>query len=158
MIEPLTALNKDTLLQLMREFYQTPAVLSPIPESHFENTCDQILGGSPYAAAHLITAQGQTAGYGLLAFTYTNEAGGLVLWLEELYIRPAFRGMGLGEAYLAFLEKTYGQQVARMRLEVEPENSGARRLYARRGFRELPYMQMYKEMRICEEVTDQWRP
>lgn len=158
MIEPLTASTKETLLQLMQEFYQTPAVLSPVSKSHFENTCAQILGGSPYAAAHLITAQGRTAGYGLLAFTFTNEAGGLVLWVEELYIRPAFRGMGLGGEYLAFLEKTYGRRVARMRLEVEPENEGARRLYARHGFEELPYMQMYKEMLLGEGESDRWKP
>ena len=145
MITSLTVENQETLLELMREFYHTPAVLSPVPESHFAATCDQLLRGSPYVAAHLIFAEGHAAGYGLLAFTFSNEAGGKVLWLEELYIRPAYRGKGLGKEYLEFLEKSYGHQVARMRLEVEPENEGACRLYARQGFRALPYSQMYKE-------------
>jgi len=34
---------------------------------------------------------------------------------------------------------------ARYRLETEPENEGARRLYARHGYEEFPYLQMVKE-------------
>ena len=34
---------------------------------------------------------------------------------------------------------------ARYRLEAEPENEGAVRLYHRMGYKELPYMQLVKE-------------
>lgn len=42
---------------------------------------------SPYVAAYIAEHQGAPAGYGLVSLTYSNEAGGLVVWLEELYIR-----------------------------------------------------------------------
>lgn len=145
MIHPLTAETRACMIQMMREFYHSPAVLHPVPEWHFERTCDQVLSGSPFVAAQLIQWEEKPAGYGLLAFTYSNEAGGLVLWLEELYIRPAFRGKGLGARYFSYLHQMYDGQVARMRLEVEPENEGARRLYRRMGLQELPYLQMYQE-------------
>ena len=36
------------------------------------------------------------AGYALLAKTFSQEAGGLVVWLDEMYVRPAYRSKGLG--------------------------------------------------------------
>ena len=35
--------------------------------------------------------EGEIVGYLLTAKTYSREAGGLVLWLEEMYMRPAYR-------------------------------------------------------------------
>lgn len=48
--------------------------------------------GQPYAEAYLFEQDGQIAGYGTLAKTFSTEAGGLVIWLEEVYIRQEFRG------------------------------------------------------------------
>ena len=68
-----------------------------------------------------------------------------MIWVEELYVRPQYQGRGLGGAFFRFLEETYAGQAARIRLEVEPDNDGARRLYGRVGFEELPYMQMCRD-------------
>lgn len=146
MIEQLKPETREELVSLMHEFYHSPAVLAPVPDAYFERTCDEILAGSPFAAAHLIRKNGKLAGYALLAFTYSNEAGGLVVWIEELYVRPEFQGQGLGSRYFAWLQEAYGDRVARMRLEVEPENERARALYSRMGYEDLPYMQMRKEL------------
>ena len=143
MIEQLRPENRDELVTLMHEFYHSPAVLSPVPDAHFERTCDEILSGSPFAAAHLIRKNGKLAGYALLAFTYTNEAGGLVLWLEELYIRPEFQSRGLGSEFFSYVFENY--PAARYRLEIEPDNDRARALYERLGFEALPYCQMVRE-------------
>lgn len=146
MIEQLKPETREELVSLMHEFYHSPAVLAPVPDAYFERTCDEILAGSPFAAAHLIRKNGKLAGYALLAFTYSNEAGGLVVWIEELYVRPEFQGQGLGSRYFAWLQEAYGDRAARMRLEVEPENERARALYSRMGYEDLPYMQMRKEL------------
>ena len=86
-----------------------------------------------------------TAGYAQIARTYSQEAGGPVVWIEELYVKPGYRGRGIGNAFFDLLEKTY-PDAARFRLEVEEENEGAVRLYERRGYRFIPYRQMIKGM------------
>ena len=68
----------------------------------------------------------------------------MVVWIEELYIRPAFQNRGLGRACLEQIRARY-PRAARFRLEVEPENEAARRLYARLGYVSLPYAQMIRE-------------
>ena len=85
------------------------------------------------------------ARYSQLSFTYSTEGGGRVFWVDVLYVRPDYQGRGLGGAFFRFLEETYAGQTARIRLEVEPDNDGARRLYGRVGFEELPYMQMCRD-------------
>ena len=99
-LEKLTQENQGALIALMREFYHSPAVLAPVPDAHFEATCAEILSGSPFAAAFLVREADENAGYAQLSFTYSNEAGGMVVWIEELYIRPAFQNRGLGRACL----------------------------------------------------------
>ena len=56
------------------------------------------------------------------------------------------RNQGLGSEFFDFLRR-YGASLGarRLRLEVEEENTGAMRLYARMGFKALDYRQMIRE-------------
>ena len=145
MIRPLTAADRICYLTLCREFYHSAGVLHPVPETYFERTFAQLMAETPCAKGFLLEQDGQAAGYGLLAVTFSQEAGGEVWWLEELYVRPAFQGQGLGAAFLRYLEEIRPASVTRFRLELEPENHGARRLYERMGFETLGYDQMVRE-------------
>lgn len=148
MIRQVTPADREIFLQLLDEFYHSPAVQHPVSKAHFERTFQEVTSDSPYAAAYLLECDGAPVGYAQLSFTYSTEAGGRVIWVEELYVRPQFQGRGLGGAFFRYLEETYAGQVARIRLEVEPDNDGARRLYSRIGFEELPYMQMCRDFPI----------
>jgi ribosomal protein S18 acetylase RimI-like enzyme len=95
----------------------------------------------------MLECDGEPAGYGLTAKTFSQEAGGYVIWLEELYIREQFRSRGLGSEFFAYVEKKYAGQAARFRLEVEEDNVRAISLYKRLGYEALDYTQMIKEIR-----------
>ena len=90
--------------------------------------------------------EGQPAGFGVTAKTYSPEAGGIVIWVEDLYIRPQFRSKGLGRLLFEELERNGDPRLKRIRLEVEEGNIKAISLYKRLGFRHLPYGQMVKEL------------
>ena len=146
MIRAMVPQDREQFLELAEEFYHSPGVLHPVPHHYLENTFAQIAAGSPFVKGWmLLSEEGQTAGYGLASFTWSNESGGMIAWLEELYIRPQFQGRGLGAAYFLFFEEQYGKDLTRIRLEIEPNNDGARRLYTRLGYQRLGYEQMYKE-------------
>lgn len=145
MIRPITPRDREIYLTLCREFYQSPAVLHPVPEEHFERTFQRLTAASPFAKGFLLEADGKPAGYALLAVTFSQEAGGEVWWIEELYLRPEFQGQGFGSALFRYLEEIRPETVTRFRLELEPENQDARRLYERLGFSQLGYDQMVRD-------------
>lgn len=141
-------INKDDcadLLRMMEEFYHTPGVLHEIPADYFKRTFEEISNGNPYVNAYIIQFERKTAGYCLLSHTYSNEAGGLTVWIEEVYVSPDFRGHKLADKALRELFKLYGDTAARFRLEVTEDNKTAKKIYYRLGFKNLDYQQMIKE-------------
>ena len=130
---------KDTAAytEMATDFYNSPAVLHSIPQSYIKNTVKAVLDGTPFADIYIFEENGVAAGYGLLAFTHSQEAGGLVCWLEEFYVKPAFRARGVGGAFLDFIKRQV--PAARYRLEVEPDNARVKALYAKNGFSPLGY-------------------
>lgn len=63
------------------------------------------------AVAHAVvarTAQGEPAGFALYFFNFSTFVGKPGLYLEDLFVRPAFRRRGLGRALLAHLAQIAG--------------------------------------------------
>ena len=137
--------DRATYLTLAHDFYHSPAVLHPVPYSYMERTFDEMMSASPYVLGFMIEDGGACVGYTLLAKTYSQEAGGMVLWIEEIYLVPEARGRGIGKRVFAELEDiAHTIDAARIRLEVEPDNTRAKALYTALGYEELPYRQMKK--------------
>ena len=110
-----------------------------------EKTFEECLKSDTYAELFILEWEGKIAGYGLIAKTFSQEAGGMVYWLEELYILEEYRSKGLGSEYFRYMEEHKEEGVTRFRLEVEKENERAWKLYKRQGYDWLEYDQMIKE-------------
>lgn len=147
MIRPITKEDKNIFLILAKAFYASPAVAHTIPTGHHTAAFEQLMKNDTYAQCYMIEHNGKVVGYALLAKTFSQEAGGMVVWIEELFILPEYRNKGLGKEFFVFMKETYEPHVARIRLEVEPDNTDAIRLYEQMGFEVLPYMQMIKEFK-----------
>ena len=145
MIRPITSNDYQEYLSMATEFYNSDAVLHPIPESYIEKTFYEFTTSNTYAQGYLFEYEGEPAGYALLAKTYSQEAGGIVIWIEELYVRPRYQNKGIGREFFDYLDKITYDSVARLRLEVEDDNKKAIALYERLGFNPLNYSQMVKE-------------
>ena len=141
-VRPIKKEDKAVYLKMAAEFYKTDAVLLHVGEEHLTSTFDELMRSDDYALCYIFELDGEAVGYALLAKTYSQEAGGKVLWIEEIYVSPDFRGRGIGKAFFEFLLKNRPSDVKRLRLEVERENNGAVKLYKSFGFDFLEYDQM----------------
>ena len=63
---------------------------------------------------------------------------GAYFYVEHFCVEPSLRGHGLGTKFFSSVRKEFPS--ARLRLEVEPENTGAVALYKRLGFTPLEYV------------------
>lgn len=128
--------------RLVQEFYALPAVAHPIDPANAERTFDLLMGDTPYARCFVAADERDVPrAYCLCAITWSNEAGGLCVWLEELMVEPSLRGQGVGQQLIAAVRAAY-PDAARFRLEVTDENPRAAALYRALGFEDLPYRQM----------------
>ncbi len=147
MIRKIEEKDRKEFLRLSKIFYASAAVLHDIPERFHEKAFEEMMRSDIYAEGYLFEEEGKAAGYALNAKTYSREAGGMVLWLEELFILPEYRSRGLGRTYFALMEeRAVKEGFARIRLEVEEDNVRARALYERLGYIPLAYGQMVKEL------------
>jgi GNAT superfamily N-acetyltransferase len=64
-----------------------------------------LFGPHPAAEASLAEVEGQPVGYALWFFTFSTFRGQAGLYLEDLFVRPEFRGRGIGKALLATLAR-----------------------------------------------------
>lgn len=145
MLRNFTDKDKPEVLAMVSDFYSGPGVIHKIPVENFEKAYSGMVSSTPYLRGLCIIHDGQIAGYIHLSFSYSCEAGGLVVWVEELYIKPEYRGLGLGGEALEFVKNEYRGKAARIRLEISPENTGAARLYKKHGFSPLDYRQMIND-------------
>ena len=137
-IRKITKNDKQIYTEMAKDFYSSPAVLENIPEENITSSFDLFLAGTPYGDAFIFESEGQTVGYGVLAYTHSQEAGGKVVWLEEIYIKEEFRGCGYGSEFINFVLTEIPAK--RYRLETEPENEKAAALYRRHGFEHFEYI------------------
>ena len=136
--------DREVFIEMSEEFYHSPAVLHPINPEYHTNTFNELMRSREYLECYIMDEDSRIAGYCLLNKSYQHECGGKILWVEELYVRPDFQGMGLGSKMPDFVEED-NPGVSRIRLETEPDNYGAKRLYERKGYKFLAYQQYIKE-------------
>ena len=141
-IRAMKAEDKECVLSMMRVFYASPAVLSNGSEEIFAADIDTCVSDSPYLEGYILEADGEIQGYTMVAKSFSTEFGKPCIWIEDIYLKEAFRGQGIGKEFFEFITKKYVGCI--FRLEVEKENSAAVALYEKCGFAELPYMEMKK--------------
>lgn len=93
------------ILQLIRELAEYEKLLSDVQatEEALERTLFPVAGGTP--AAHVVIGEldGEPAGFAVYFLNYSTFLAKPGLYLEDLFVRPASRGKGLGKALLLHL-------------------------------------------------------
>ncbi len=63
----------------------------------------------------------------MIAKSFSTEFGKPCIWIEDLYIKDEYRGLGIGKKFMEFITNKHADCI--FRLEVEEENEGAMKLY-----------------------------
>lgn len=134
--------DKNEIIEMMRVFYASPAVLSNGSQEIFEADFDACVSDSPYLEGYVFENGGEIVGYAMIAKSFSTEFGKRCIWIEDIYLKEGSRGLGIGSLFLDLIEKKYPDAI--LRLEAEEENERALHVYKKCGFEILPYLELKK--------------
>ncbi len=134
--------DKQAYFEMSREFYAAGVTNSIITDDGREKFFKEILLGE-IVKGYFLTYNGEVAGYAICALSASQEACGRILWLDELFIKPQYRGLGIGTEFFRFLEDS--DEYSFIRLEVEKDNCRAQKLYKSLGYKDAQYLSLYKQ-------------
>lgn len=134
--------DRQAVVEMMRTFYSSDAVFTNGSEDIFNADVTNCVDENPYLEGYVFENDDRILGYAMLAKSFSTEFGKPCFWIEDVYIKEEYRGIGLGTLFFRFIEDKYPN--ALFRLEVEPENERAVHVYKKCGYDVLPYMEMKK--------------
>lgn len=144
MIRKFVPEDREDYIRFSTEFYNSSAVDKPVPKEHFEQGFDEMMRSDVYVQGYMLVCDGNNVGYCVTMKTYSVEAGGITIWIDELFVQEEYRSKGLGRELFKYIEENGDKKLRRIRLEVELENGRAISLYKKMGFEPAPYDGMWK--------------
>jgi GNAT superfamily N-acetyltransferase len=101
-IRPAVTSDVPTILELIHELAAYEREPDAV-EATEEMIREALFGAAPVASCHVAELDGEVVGFALWYVTFSTWKGLAGLWLEDLFVRPAARGHGLGKALLQTL-------------------------------------------------------
>jgi GNAT superfamily N-acetyltransferase len=132
-IDPATPEDTPIILALIRELAEFERLLDQVKatEAQLRTT---LFGARPYAEAIMARVGQEVAGFALFFHTFSTFLAQPGLYLEDLYVRPQFRGNGCGSALLRHLARiAVERNCGRVEWAVLDWNERAIDFYERQG-------------------------
>ncbi|MDF5722539.1 MAG: GNAT family N-acetyltransferase [Rhizonema sp. PD37] len=122
------------LIELVKEFHENEHL--PFDKQADSIVLEEILTNNSLGQVCLIQQFNEVIGYIIITLGYSLEYGGRDAFIDEFYLRPNYRGQGIGTKTLEFIEGAcLALGVKALHLEVDFDNANAQRLYHRVGYK-----------------------
>ncbi len=123
----------SVLLPLTKEFYiEHPLEFN---QERMQSGLSQLLENPDLGLAWIIKFESSTVGYLILTFGFSLEFAGRDAFIDEIYLRPEYRGRGLGEAAVAYAQEyAKASGITAIHLEVAKGKEQAIGLNEKMGF------------------------
>ena len=132
-IRSATAADVPLVLAFIRDLAAYEKLLSDVVATE-ESLRRTLFGGQPAAQVVIAEVAGQPAGFALYFFNYSTFLAQPGLYLEDLFVKPEFRGHGVGKALLLRLARIANARgCGRMEWAVLDWNEPAKGFYRRLG-------------------------
>lgn len=88
----------------------------------------------------------QTIGYSIVNRFWSNEFSGEISYIDELFVKPNFRNLGISTQFFEFLENEHGNNAVAFMLETVHTNEKAIKFYQKIGFKTHHNHMMFKRL------------
>jgi ribosomal protein S18 acetylase RimI-like enzyme len=133
-VSPATSDDVGELVELMREFYAESN--HQLDAAWAKKSFLQLLSEPGLGGVWIVRRDGAIAGYVVLTLGYSMEHGALRGYIDDLFVKPAFRRQGIAHALLSeLMEQCRRRGCKSTHVEVDGQNAAALGLYGRFGLR-----------------------
>jgi GNAT superfamily N-acetyltransferase len=108
-IRPATVADVPVILRFIRELAVYEKLLHEVTATE-DLLRRQLFGERPMAEVILAVEDGMEAGLALFFHNFSTFVGKPGIYLEDLYVRPEFRGRGYGKAMMVYLARLARQR------------------------------------------------
>ncbi|MEW6444258.1 MAG: GNAT family N-acetyltransferase [bacterium] len=135
------------LEQMVLALYQEDPPGEEMSREKIRRTVEELTLRADKGVILLFWAGRAVVGYAIVIHYWSNEYGGNVEVIDELYVKPPWRGKGIGTAFLGHLcAAGEGGGTKGLALEVTPANQRALAYYRRQGLRPAKNRHLFKKL------------
>jgi ribosomal protein S18 acetylase RimI-like enzyme len=117
--------------QLIFQLYEEDPEGQPITGEKIDNTVRELSEHPEKGELLVFTEAKEIVGYAIVIYYWSNELGGDVLHIDELFVKKSWRSRGIASH---FIEQISKRDAAALQLEVTPSNEHALSCYKKLGF------------------------
>ncbi|HAS75024.1 MAG TPA: hypothetical protein DCS67_12840 [Clostridiales bacterium UBA8960] len=123
----------EALKTMILSLYTEDPSSQTIRESNIKRTVEEYFLRPDKLTIVMILCEGEIVGYSIIVHFWSNEYGGNILHIDELFIKESYRGKGIGKDFFNHL-KALDKDTVALLLEVTPNNTRALKFYQEIGF------------------------
>jgi GNAT superfamily N-acetyltransferase len=123
------------LASLMQLYWDFEAIQG-FDRPGIETALATLLSQPEHGASWVAQIDGRLCGYLTAVYMLSFEHGGLMAEIDELFVRPEWRSLGVGSLLVTAAQRDMAERgLVRLQLQLGVDNSGGRVFYERHGFR-----------------------
>jgi len=123
----------NVLIEMIFGLYEEDHVGLPMTMEKIKKTVDTCIRNPQKVQIVIIRCGDIIIGYGLITFLWSNEYGGDVLDIDEIYVKKGYRNKKVATRFIKHILETH-KNVVLFELEATPSNKSAIALYKSLGF------------------------
>jgi GNAT superfamily N-acetyltransferase len=134
------------LEQMIFALYQEGVYGETMSRQKIRRTVQELLKYPEKGAIIVFSLNDAIIGYAIVIYYWSNEYGGNIASIDEFYVKPPWRGKGIGTAFLEYLTKVKTDHLKGLQVEVTPRNEKAFTYYSRQGFKPAKNRHLFKKL------------
>ncbi len=132
--------------EYIKELFREDPTPQGMNGKKIERTIKTLLKHKSNGTIFVMEVGKEIIGYATLINFWSNEYGGNIVYIDELFVRKEWRGKGVATKFIQYLAKKKINNAVSLFLEVTPQNKKAEELYKRIGF------EVHKNKRMTKEL------
>ena len=133
-IQPAGPTDVEVLLPMVEQYWRFEAI-EGFDATRMRKLLTRVLEDEHLGRAWVATVYGEPAGYLLAVYVFSLEHQGVTAEIDEFFVLPPHRGLGLGHQMLAVAEAQFRVEgCTNVSLQLGRSNDAARKFYRSNGF------------------------